>query len=62
MPESITLTVPYTFLSVTSPARTGVTVLSTASSSLTVTEKGIKGDTGATGATGPAGPQGIQGP
>ena len=37
-------------------------MLSTASSSLTVTEKGIKGDTGATGATGPAGPQGIQGP
>ena len=63
MPESVTISTPQSVsLDVTSPRPSGVTVLSTASSSLTVTEKGIKGDTGAAGATGPAGPQGIQGP
>ena len=65
MPESITVTIPDAIsLNVTSPSPAGVSVLSPAASSLTVTEKGIKGDTGATGATGatgPAGPQGIQG-
>jgi hypothetical protein len=53
MPESITLTVPDTVsLSVTSPARTGVSVLSTAPSSLTVTERGVKGDRGSDGVDG----------
>ncbi len=62
MPESITVTIPDAIsLNVTSPSPAGVSVLSPGASSLTVTEKGIKGDTGATGATGPTGPQGIQG-
>tara|TARA_R100001460_G_scaffold70037_2_gene110647 strand:+ start:944 stop:1543 length:600 start_codon:yes stop_codon:yes gene_type:complete len=53
MPESITVTIPDAIsLNVTSPSPAGVSVLSPAASSLTVTEKGIKGDTGEKGVDG----------
>jgi len=60
MPESITVTIPDAIaLNVTSPSPAGVSVLSPAASSLTVTEKGIKGDAGEKGADGVNGVDGV---